>query len=473
MIYIDKHKKVPLYEQIYLGYRKAIEDNTLEKGSLLPPVRSLAKELNVSINTVSKAYQLLLSENYIRSIQGSGYFVRNVKTVQKKSKMESISVSKPSSNDRIQFDFNYETMDSFLFPWSKWRRYLLKAISDESIHENIGYEDKKGCLELRQVLCQHIYRTRGIQCDTDQIIICAGKQYAMDIILDILSPKYNCVGIEDPCLQRVRKAFRDKGKKRISIPITDEGLDVTLLEKSSCNFLYTTPSHNFPAGSVTSLTKRVQLIEWAKRTGSYVIEDDYENEFFEGIQTIPSIYSLDHDDRVIYMHTLSRVLSPSIRCSYIVLPKPLLAAYERRYKYYFTALPLHHQTALAHFIKDGHLERQCRKTRSYNQKRYEKIISFFTEEVSDLVSCIPVSSCTHVLLTVIPCTNAEELLEVMEENGIRLYSAKNFWNTEASVAENIFILGFHGIPEKMLLAACEKIAFILRDFYDMKEEREN
>lgn len=472
MIFVDKHKKVPLYEQIYYGYRKAIEDNTFEKGSLLPPIRSLAKELNVSINTVSKAYQLLLSENYIRSVQGSGYFVRNVKTVQKKSKKETLSISEISVNDGIQYDFHYDTMDSLLFPWSKWRHYLLKAISDEAIRENIGYEDKKGCLELRQILCQYMYRTRGIQCDTDQIIICAGKQYAMDIILDILPPKYNCVGIEDPCLPRVRKAFRDKGKKRVSIPIMDEGLDVTRLEKSSCNLLYTTPSHNFPTGSVTSLTKRVQLIEWAKRTGSYVIEDDYENEFFDGIQTLPSIYSLDHDNRVIYMHTLSRVLSPSIRCSYIVLPKQLLAAYERRYKYYFTALPLHHQTALAHFIEDGHLERQCRKTRSYNQKRYQKVTSFFTEELSDLVSCIPVSSYTHVLLTIAPCTNAEELLEVMEENGIRIYSAKNFWNTEASVAENIFILGFHGIPEEILLTACEKFAFILRDFYDIKE-REN
>lgn len=469
MIFIDKHKKVPLYEQIYLGYRKAIEENTLEKGSLLPPIRSLAKELNVSLNTVSKAYQLLLSENYVRSVQGSGYYVRNVKTVQNKTKAEALHICSNSSDDGIQYDFNYETMDSLLYPWSKWRHYLLKAISDEAIQENIGYEDKKGSLELRQILCQYMYRTRGIQCDTDQIIICAGKQYAMDIILDILPPKYDCVGIEDPCLPRVRKAFRDKGKKRISIPLAEEGLAVTKLEKSPCNLLYTTPSHNFPTASVTSLTKRVQLTEWAKRTESYVIEDDYENEFFDNLQTIPAIYSLDHDDRVIYIHTLSRVLSPSIRCSYVVLPKPLLAAYERRYKYYYTALPLHHQTALAHFIQDGHLERQCRKTKTYNQKRYQKLMCFFTNKLSDLVSCIPVSSYSHLLLTIKPCTNAGELLEVMEENGIRIYSAKNFWNTDASVAENIFILGFHGIPEDSLLPACEKFASILRDFYDIKE----
>lgn len=467
MIFVDGNKKIPLYEQIYNGLKKAIINEELPRGSRLKPIRSLANELNVSNNTISKAYQQLLAEGYIKSIQGSGYYVRKIIINSKKRKIADDHTINQKKAEII-YDFDYEPIDSRIFPWSKWRHYLMKAISDEEINKIIGYEDKRGSIELRRELCKYVYQSRGIKCDPEQLIICAGKQYALDIILDILPEEYNKAGIEDPCLQRVRKSFCDKKKIIQSIPVTDTGIDIGYLERSGCNLLYTTPSHNFPLGHITTLTKRVQIAEWAKRNNNYVIEDDFENEFFDGRQNIPAITSLDKSEQVIYMHTLSRILSPSIRCTYIILPKKLMPLYEERYKYYYTAIPIHNQNALAAFIRDGHLERQSRKTQKYNQKKYMKMKFMFEHLLSDEVIFREVSSYSHVLLEIPACTDGEELRKYMVKSGIKCFNADSFWLEKSDHGGVILVLGFHGIEEEDLDEACEEFANVLKEYLTMQ-----
>lgn len=461
MIYIDNNKKIPLYEQIYNGFCRMILDGELEKGSRLKPIRNMAKELNVSNNTVSRAYQQLIEDGYVRSVPGSGFYVRKILYAQKK-KAEFSKNSREQESVKCLYDFSYEMVEATNFPWSKWRRYLDQAISDEANSSSIGYEEKKGSFSLRKVLCDYVQETRGIRCTPEQVIICAGKQYAMDIIFDVLPKEYQMAGVENPSLKRVRKSFLDNGKTVAPITVKKTGLDVNALEKSKCNMLYITPSHNFPTGYVTPLTKRVQILEWAKRTNSYVIEDDFENEFFEGMQTIPAIQSMDRNGRVIYMHTLSRVLSPSIRCTYIILPAELLEAYEKRYQYYYTALPIHNQKALAGFIEDGHLERQARKTCAYNKKKCLKMQEEMQKRIPHEVKCHTVSSNNHILMEIPGCGDASVFCKKMERYGIRIYAAEEFWMEQKEKAANTFLLGIHGIEDDEIEDACELLSDALQ-----------
>lgn len=457
MIYIDDNKKIPLYEQVYNGVKRLIKEGTLKKGTKLKAIRSLAEELDVSNNTVSKAYQLLVDDGYVKAVHGSGYYVRKVI----KPKNEGNIAANENVKQDIIYDFDYEPMDSRIFPWSKWRHYLMQAISEEEVERSISYEDKKGSIALREELCGYIFEKRGIRCEPCQMIICAGKQYAMDIILDILPDRYNKVLVETPSLKRIRELFNYAKIDMSEIPVTGGGIDTSQLDRTDCNMLYTTPSHNFPLGYTADLTKRVQIVEWARRNEGYVIEDDFESELFNGEQVIPAIQSLDKSERVIYMHTFSRVLSPSLRCTFIVLPKSLLPAYEKRFRYYYTAIPIHNQNALAAFIRDGHLAKQIKKTNQYNYRKYNKMKQLLENKISGEVEIVDVNSCSHLVLRLPSYIKADKMESYLAENGINCHIVEDFAENNKG---SLMVLGFHVIDDENMEPACEKLAKCIKSY---------
>ena len=341
MIYLSNDNSKPLYLQIYEAIRQNILNGAMPKNTALQPIRILANELNVSKNTVEHAYQQLLEEGMIRAVKGSGYYVEDIvkirlTTKKKRSSSEKTSdppVTLPEKQNTIRYDFRYSICDTHLFPWSKWKQYVTNAILDEATVQFSRYESNKGYHPLRVSLCEFLQRTRGVKCSPEQIIICAGTQYGLETILSLISSSHKCVAFEEPGFIGMRRIFQNHQFEIKPVTIQEEGIDIDYIQRNPVDIVYLTPSHQFPTGVTTSFQNRLRLLNWAEQKNGYIIENDYDSEFLYGKRILPSLQALDKNNRVIYLGTLSKAISPSIRCAYYILPPPLLELYEKKYKY--------------------------------------------------------------------------------------------------------------------------------------------
>ena len=463
MIHLDKKKGLPLYEQLYEQLQQSIIRGELKRGEALKPIRVLAEELQVGKNTVNRAYQQLLSEGYIRSVIGSGYYVEELSDLVYK-RPEYIGTYLSEKEDYpIQYNFNYENIDGESFPWTKWRQYVQNALLEESYSTEISYEENKGNLELRKGLCTYLNNSRGIRCTPEQIVISPGTQYAVDTIAEILPQSHYRVGFEEPGYDDMRNIFQKKGHTIVPLPVIESGVDLQILEHTNCNLMYLLPSHQFPTGITTSLTRRLQLLEWAQKKQIYIIENDYDNEFTYGKSRLHSLKYLDEGDNVIYLSTLSKVLSPSIRCAYFVLPESLMEVYDARYQYYYSCLPTFTQRALASFIGDGHLEKHVRKMSLVNKKKHQIFMSTMYKLLSEEIEIYDATAGSHVLMKINGCCDQKALLNQMLRRGIKIYGTKEFWYKKENSKEDTFLVGYNSISEQDVEKACQAFAAALKD----------
>jgi len=468
MIYLDKKIKKPLYEQLYEILRNEIIQGKMKKDTVLYPIRVLASELQVSNNTVIRAYQQLQAEGYIRSTAGSGYYVENIEYLLKTDipvrKEGDLEEKEKSKELELLYDFKYVSISADSFPWTKWKQYLQDAIWQESYQSTVTYESNKGNEELRKSLCEYLNSSRGINCRPEQIVICAGTQYALDIITNLLNlPEYR-LGFEEPGYDGMRKLFLNKGYEIIPLPLMRCGINLKNLSEVSCNLLYLTPSHQFPTGITTSLSERLWLLGWAHTHHTYIIENDYDNEFSYNKKRLPSLRSLDKYDHVIYLSTLSKVLSPSLRCAYFILPDSLLSVYEDKYKYYYSALPTYHQTALANFINDGMLEKHARKMSSLNKAKYGIFSRTLKRLLPERVSIVGCPAGSHVLVQICGCTDQKAFIRRMAEHGIGIYGTKEYWYEKEDAPEDVFLFGYSSMSEEDIKTGCSAFADAVTDF---------
>ncbi|TYQ12728.1 UNVERIFIED_CONTAM: GntR family transcriptional regulator/MocR family aminotransferase [Acetivibrio alkalicellulosi] len=466
MIYLNKKNDIPLYEQLYSKIKEQIVSGTLPKNTALSSLRVMEKELQVSRNTVDRAYQQLLAEGYIRSVPGAGYFVEDIENdyfCYDNLKVSSYTKENTDKKKKMKYDFEYASIDSDLFPWGKWKKYIHNAMLSESSRNAISYESNKGNELLRKSLCGFLNRHRGVNCEPEQIIICAGTQYGMEIVSNLLPADVNRLAFEEPGYNAMRYMFEEKGYAITSIPVLEDGVDLELLSKTNCNILYITPSHQFPTGVVTSISNRNKMLKWACNNDAYIVENDYDSEFRYGSMPIPSLQSLDKCGKVIYVGTMSKVLSPSIRCAYVILPQELIKVYDKKYKYFNSALPSYHQFALAQFIEDGMLEKHLRRVSTINEKKYFVLIKAIKEFLSDEIEIFTQPSGVHTLVRFKNCKNQKELIEKMEEASIAIYGIKMYWHDQKSAQEDTFLMGFNSMSEDDIRNGCMKMAKVLRE----------
>jgi GntR family transcriptional regulator/MocR family aminotransferase len=259
----------------------------------------------------------------------------------------------------------------------------------------------------------------------------------------------------------MRHYLESKAYDVSSVPVTEHGVSCEALEQSGCNLLYITPSHQFPTGTVTSISTRNKLLKWAGKRGAYIIENDYDSEFRYGMIPIPSMQSLDKQQRVIYMNTLSKILSPSIRCAFLILPWKLVELYGQKYQYFNAALPSYHQNALARMIEDGVMERHLRKISAYNEKKYNILVEAIKEHLSNSVQIVRYPAGVHTLIQIAGCVHQESLIRRLEQVGVRIYSIKQHCHDAPNAYENIFLMGFNAMSEDDIHAGCKRMASVL------------
>lgn len=463
MICIAETDARPLYEQVYAAVREEIACGALVQGAALPPIRKLADELRVSRNTVSHAYQLLVSEGYVRAERGSGYFVDCLaETGRAQPAVPAVS---PAAEPELACDFRYQTGSAADVPWTKWRRYVQEALLQAECCGAGARGSGQGSFALRENLCRCLQAGRGVRCAPEQMVICAGPLSALRTVLGLLPARPQCVAWEEPGSGAVRRVFEQAGVRVCPVGVQEDGIDLTALRRTGCNLLYVTPAHQFPTGAVTTPEKRRALLRWAAENDALIIENDHDGAFSCGARRLPALQALDTAGRVIHIGALTDVLGPAMQCAYAVLPAQLSAQDAARCRDQDAALPDYHQLALAAFLRDGLFERQARTMAARSREKYAILCDCLQREGQGIAALMGQPSGAHALLRIPRCTDQGALLAWLRTNGVGLDGTRDCWADPARAREDVFLLGFGAIPARELRQDVQRLLDLLRLYF--------
>lgn len=451
-----------IYQQIYRQIKEQILTHQVRAHHKLPPKRELAKSLAVSTNSVATAYDQLLAEGYIYTIERLGYFVEEI---QRFDINDQITPSFPEilreeeSSREGWISLSHMNANPKLFPFRKWLNCQAK-IYEEHMDELSEMPHTQGPYILRKNIASFIYATRGVKCEPEQIVIHATSQGLMERLL-MLQPTKAAFAVENPGYARYYQLLQRHQFKTHLIPLDDHGIDVKYIEQTNAQFVITTPSHQFPTGIIMPISRRVELLNWASRDEQrYIIEDDYDSEFKYQTDNVPSLQSLDYNRKVIYMGTFSKTLLPGMRISYMVLPTKLLAAYQE-------AFPLEIQPAnnlalytLNEFIESGQYEKHIRKmTKHYEEIRTALIEALSNNLTRDLV-IYDIPAGLHFLIEVPTSKSYEEIEQAAQQEKLELYTLKRFsLNPLPLIQRNrLLVIGFANIQMGEVDEAIQRLA---------------
>lgn len=446
---LNRSIDVPLYEQLYLYIKKEITEGRLEYGTKLPSKRKLSEFLKVSQNTVETAYDQLLAEGYIESLPRKGYFVLAYEDLEYVQSEAAVTDELIEEKELVKYHFHPGWIDTENFPFHKWRKYAKDTI-DLQHHSLLLLGDKQGELELRREIAHYLYHARGVQCTPEQIVIGAGSDNLLQQLI-LLFAKETIYGVEDPGYHVISHILKSTQHQIQPLEVDEEGVKTESIENTDINVVYVTPSHHFPYGSVLSVNRRVKLLNWAAGGDHrYIIEDDYDSEFRYSGKSIPSLQSMDHSEKVIYLGSFSKSLIPSLRISYMVLPKPLLIRYkEVALSFYHCSVSRIDQHILTQFMKEKDFERHLNRMRKIYRRKLEKTLDLL-KPYREKVEIIGEHSGLHILLAVKNGMNEQELVKRALEAKIKILPLSSYSLMKKTEFPPKMILGFAGIPEEEL-----------------------
>lgn len=349
---ILEEKEIPMYLRVYRYYKELILNERLEEDAKLPSIRKGSMELQMSRTTMENAYLLLAAEGYILSKPQSGYYVTDIA---KRQKERQGILEKQSEESKIRYDLTTLSVDKNSFRFDLWRRYMKSALRQDA--RLLSYGEPQGELEFREVLCDYLRRERSVVCSPEQIVIGAGVQSLLHILCPLLSKSKKIV-FENRDFLQGRAVFEDYGFA-IGQNYREEEVGI----------YYLSPSQMQKHGGVLTTKERLALIHEASERKLLLIEDDYNSEFQYYQKPAPSLQGLAGGQGIVYLGTFSKMLLPSIRMSYMVLPPELLESYEKRRMMYNQTASKAEQIALTQFMRDGHLASQIRKSRKIHRTK--------------------------------------------------------------------------------------------------------
>lgn len=381
-LWLDHHARATLQEQLAQQIRDLIQSGRLSAGDALPSTRDLATELQVSRNTAVYAYDRLISEGYLESVPRSGVFVSaslNAASRPLPQREATTPAPPPAAVTPLTGPAPFRPCqpDVGLFPlliWNRLRGRVLRREGRGILHYQASCI--AGVPALRENVATYLRDHRGVHCDWRHVVITAGSQQALFLLAMMLVRPEQAVYLEDPGYVEARLACHNAGARIEPGPVDEQGLQLPAAGDDLA-LVYTTPSRQFPTGVSLSLARRLALIELASRSGTWIIEDDYDSELRYGAAPLPSLQSLDHGGRVIYVGTFSKLLFPSLRLGYVVLPDPLLDEFIERKHLIDDHLPLVDQATLALFLESGAFYSHIRRCRRAYAERQELFMQLF------------------------------------------------------------------------------------------------
>lgn len=470
-------EKVGTARGIYLALRDQIAKGVYAPGDRLPSTRALAEELGVSRTTVTTAFEQLISEGYVQVRHGAkATVVGNVASddVEPNSishdapqrlsayaaRAMQLRASVPGDAGQLEYDFRYGDVAPGDFPKLAWRKALGAAVLAH--RDRLSYGHPAGGSALRQALRGYLWRARGIRCEVEQIVVVSGSQQALDLSARVLVDPGDRVLIEEPCYAMARNVLVSLGAAPTAIPCDEDGMVTAQLpEPSGYSLACVTPSHQFPLGGVLSVGRRRELVEWAEAGNVHIVEDDYDGEYRYDVRPIPPLYLSGHG-KVIYVGTVSKTLSPTLRLGYLVLPERLVEPFVRCKQIMDRHSALFEQEALAAFIESGAYERHVRKMRRTNAERRRVFLDAMAGAFANQVEIVGTSAGLHVVVwfNELEARYEQSFADYARQNGIGIYPVSRLFTCPGDRRAG-FIFGYASMPAHLIPNGVGRLAELL------------
>lgn len=447
-----------LYEHLYGCIKNDILSGKLRPGIKLPSKRTFAKNLGISTITVENAYALLVSEGYVYSIPKKGYFVSDV----------NISIPDMINSDEEErqeyfADFASNNTLHELFPFTTWAR-IMRSVLSERQPELMMKSPGGGIAGLRSAIAEHLYQFRGMRVQPSQIIIGSGTEYLYGLIIQLLGQE-KVFAVEEPGYGKIAKVYEANSVNFRYVPLDENGVDVTALKESEADILHISPSHHFPTGIVTPISRRYELLGWAsEKETRYIIEDDYDSEFRLGGRPIPPLRSIDMTDKVIYMNTFTKSLASTIRISYMVLPHTLAELFYKKLGFYSCTVSNFEQYALAEFINGGHFGNHINRLRRYyRETRDELLRAVENNPALKGADILEKDSGLHFLMRLDCDKTDDELISGAHRLGINISCLSQYYHNTEKAPGGIIVVNYSGMEKEKIPEAVRLLGLLNTD----------
>ena len=445
---LKKLPGVPLYEALYRCIRGDILSGVLTPGQKLPSKRALAENLEVSKITVEAAYNQLLSEGYISSREKVGYFVETVERQRPAPQSpEEPEVTPPEP--RVDL-----TGGTVRFPFSVWMKLQREVMLDYG-QQLLRPMPNQGIPELRQAISRHLADFRGLHAPPENILIGAGTDFLYNLLIQLLGRDLT-YAVEEPGYGKIRRIYAAGGVRCVSAELDENGVRPDSLKDA--RVLHISPSHHFPTGLVTPVSRRRELLAWAEQTDGYIIEDDYDSEFRFDAHPVPAMQSLDRSGRCIYLNSFSKTLAPSIRISYMVLPGELMERFRRELGFYSCTVPSFEQYTLARFLSRGYFEKHINRMRKFYRTRRNRVVQLLQNcPFAEKLTILEQDAGLHFLLKVDTELSDEALTEELGRCGIRIHPLSHYYQ-ESREDTHMLVVNYTLLEEEALAGALADLA---------------
>jgi GntR family transcriptional regulator/MocR family aminotransferase len=496
---IELDRRRGLSRQLYQALRSRVMDGRLVGGTRLPASRDLALALGISRNTVMRAYDQLYAEGFTEGRVGDGTYVALLPQMSAPAKKLStkpstglstglctglstnlplstgVTSSKTVESRALQnlkihhlppfrsgppkaFRVGVPALD--LFPFEVWAK-LYAAFWRNPDPASLGYGDPAGEPRLRQLIAAYLRSSRGLSCVAEQIVITSGAQEAIGLCAQLLLEPGDRVAIENPGYRAAGHAFANAGASLCGVPVDKDGLDCAALNQlPACRMVYVTPAHQYPTGVTLSLARRLELLGWATRNQSWIIEDDYDSEYRYSGAPLAPLAALDRQGRVLYVGTFGKVAFPALRLGYLVLPAELVEPFARRRAVAVRHSEIGTQAVMAEFIAKGHFQRHIRRMRRAALSRRDTLLEHWPVDIPGVGPMPEVAAGLHLTLPVSSLAREQELVALAEAADVEINGLSSYWlpDSQPPVDKQAgLVLGFAAVDNVAIIAALGRL----------------
>ncbi|HEY0783781.1 MAG TPA: PLP-dependent aminotransferase family protein [Thermoanaerobaculia bacterium] len=468
----------PAYRWLYGAVRAEILGGRLRPGARLPGTRDLAAQYGLSRGTIVNAFEQLRSEGYVEGSVGSGTYVSRVlpdellqaprpaASAAREERRPERPLSSyarrvqlfPAFVDRPIRAFRADLPALDLFPTALWSQVASRRLRRVSAKLLLGC-DPLGYPPLRQAVADYLTTSRGVQCTPDRVAIVAGAQEALDLVARLVLDPGDRVCMEDPGYIGATRVFHAIGATIVPASLDDEGIVLRGLDLSGVRLVYVTPAHQFPLGVTLSLPRRLELLEQARRAGALVLEDDYDSEFRYSGRPVPALQGIDRDGLVLFLGTFSKVLFPSLRLAYLVLPDDLVEPFTAARSVTARHAPLVEQAVLCDFITEGHFGRHLRRMREVYAERLTVLLEAAREHLAGLLDLSTVEAGLQTAGWLRPGVDGERAAQAAALRNVEVTPLSRF--AREQMERDGLQLGFAAVDAKEIRRGVRELAAAL------------
>jgi GntR family transcriptional regulator / MocR family aminotransferase len=481
----DPRSSDPLHRQLYDKLRDNILARRFSPGQQMPSTRVLASDLGVSRNTVLNAFEQLKAEGYLEGSPGSGTYIARALP----EETTRVSNAPPSGSGvgrkhsrwsdfgarMSKYDVPFvrtgiparplqpgvPALDEF--PFDIWTR-LTSHWWKKKPSGLLAYGPAAGYMPLRKAIADYLNVARAVHCRPEQVLVVSGAQQAMDLTARLLLNPGEPAWVEEPGFLGAHAALDTAGVKLIPVPLDDDGLNVSIGRKKAprARLIYTTPSHQFPLGITMTLARRLELLDWAQKSGAWILEDDYDSEFRYTSRPLPALQSLDQSGSVIYFGSFSKVLFPALRLGYLVVPPNLVDGFLVAKAITDHHCPTMEQAVLAQFIGDGHFNRHIRRMRALYLERMETLLDSIAAEMNGLIEVRRPDAGMHIVGLFPPGADDEGIAASAASTSVAVAPLSS-WYLSRKRASGLLV-GYAGYNPRAIRQAIRKLAKVIHEF---------